>query len=531
MEANQKYQLTNAGIDAISEAVGAHLLRLKTEQKNLLRIRLLAEEMLLDWQEHFGSDAYCQVKIGKRLGRPYIQLEAAGEMCNPLEKSAEDYGSYRSRLMANMGLAPVFSYERGANRLTFQLKRPKKSPMLSLAIAVLAAALMGFGGFALPTALRTDILDRVLMPIYDSFFNLLGVIAGPMVFLSVAWGIYGVGDASAFGRIGKRMIGHFLAVVFLIGAATALLSLGLFSLDVVWQGGGVSQLDSLFQMILDFIPKDIFTPFQEGNSLQIILMGAAIGLALLVLGKQTEAVARGIEQINYVIQLLMEVISRLVPFFIFIVLVQMIWSGTLDAVLAAWKPVLVFVAAMLLVSVLVTVYAAARNRVSPLLLLKKGLPTGVIAVTTASSVAAFGSCTYTCEQKLGVDKRMSSFGVPLGVVMFPPGTAMYFLIICIYMAESYAVQCSPIWFLLAVFTSTVLAIAAPPIPGGTLTCYTILFAQLGLPQEALAVALALDVLFDFMATGVNMYALQMELLIQARKMGMLNVQTLRSKGK
>lgn len=201
------------------------------------------------------------------------------------------------------------------------------------------------------------------------------------------------------------------------------------------------------------------------------------------------------------------------------------------AVLAAWKPVVVFVVAMLLLSLLMTAYAAARTRISPLLLLKKGLPTGVIAVTTASSVAAFGSCTFTCEQKLGVDKRMTSFGVPLGVVMFPPGTAMYFLIICIYMAETYAIQCSPVWFLLAVFTSTVLAIAAPPIPSGTLTCYTILFSQLGLPEEALAVALALDVLFDFMATGVNMYTLQMELLIQARRMKMPNLNILQKKEK
>ncbi|MBQ2860418.1 MAG: hypothetical protein IJE80_04575, partial [Peptococcaceae bacterium] len=51
---------------------------------------------------------------------------------------------------------------------------------------------------------------------------------------------------------------------------------------------------------------------------------------------------------------------------------------------------------------------------------------------------------------------------------------------------------------------------------------TIIFAQLGLPAEGLAIALALDVLFDFVATGMNMFCLQLELLIQAKKMGMLN---------
>ena len=106
--------------------------------------------------------------------------------------------------------------------------------------------------------------------------------------------------------------------------------------------------------------------------------------------------------------------------------------------------------------------------------------------------------------------------------MFPPGTAIYFILICIYMAEVYMIECSPVWFLLAIFTVGVLAIASPPIPGGTLTCYTIIFAQLGLPAEGLAIALALDVLFDFVATSMNMFCLQLELLIQAKKMGMLN---------
>ena len=78
------------------------------------------------------------------------------------------------------------------------------------------------------------------------------------------------------------------------------------------------------------------------------------------------------------------------------------------------------------------------------------------------------------------------------------------------------------WFVLAIFSAVVLSIASPPIPGGTLTCYTIMFSQLGLPEEALVVALALDVLCDFFATGMNMFCLQTELVIQAKGMGMLD---------
>ena len=389
-------------------------------------------------------------------------------------------------------------------------------------MAVLAGLAAGTGGLLIPDELKTAVLNHILTPIYDTFFNLLGTIAGPMVFLSVAWGIYGIGDTATFGRIGKRMVLHFIGTVFLIGVICVPLALPFFSLNLAWQGGGAAELSSLFQMILGFIPADIVTPFQEGNSLQIILLGAAVGVSLLILGKQTEVVAQIIEQINYVVQFLMEIISTLVPYFIFIVLVQMIWTGTLDIVLSAWKPFLAFLLIIVLVAMVMVLIVARMGSVSPRLVLKKCLPTFIIGMTTASSVATFGTCANTCERKLGVSNHITSFGVPLGIVMFPPATSLYFMLICIYAAEIYHVECSVMWFVLAVFSAAVLAIASPPIPGGTLTCYTIMFAQLGIPAEALVVALALDVLCDFVATGMNMFCLQLELVIQAKRMDLLN---------
>lgn len=527
MELNKSYSLENTSIDEVSEQTVLFLQELNMEHKNRLRIRLLVEEILLDWQEHFGAETDCRLTIGKRIGRPYLQLEVKGASFNPLEQSADAYGAYRNRLMANMGLAPSFSYENGRNVITFKMKKQKQKPLLQLIYAIVFGFLIGWLGLQMPDAIRLSILNRFLTPLYDTFFNLLAAIAGPMVFLSVAWGIYGIGDSTTFGRIGKRMILHFLYVFFGICIVSIFLALPFFDLHFAIYSGGVSQLDSLYRMILGFVPPDIVTPFIQGNFMQIIMLAVGMGLALLILGKQTEIVAIAIEQVNYVVQFLMEIISRMVPYFIFIVLVQMLWSDTLDMVLSAWKPVAVYLVIALLVCTAMLCSTAFYGKINPKVLLQKTFQTFVLAASTASSVAAFGTCVNVCERKLGINSQITSFGVPLGIVMFPPGTAIYFILICIYIAEMYAVECSPIWFLLAVFTVGVLAIASPPIPGGTLTCYTIIFAQLGLPQEALALALALDVLFDFAATGMNMFTLQFELLVQAKRMGMLDEKILR----
>lgn len=53
----------------------------------------------------------------------------------------------------------------------------------------------------------------------------------------------------------------------------------------------------------------------------------------------------------------------------------------------------------------------------------------------------------------------------------------------------------------AFLISIVLAVAAPPIPGGALTCYTILFVQLKIPMEVMAVTIALNVILEFATTA------------------------------
>ena len=125
MDSRTEYLLTNESVDEISEQISTLLSELNMETKNRLRIRFLVEEILLDWQAHFSDQATCQVRMGKRFRRPFIQLEIPGDSYNPLEKNTEEYGAYRNRLLANMGLAPMFAYKGGRNIISFRLKKAR----------------------------------------------------------------------------------------------------------------------------------------------------------------------------------------------------------------------------------------------------------------------------------------------------------------------------------------------------------------------------------------------------------------------
>lgn len=47
------------------------------------------------------------------------------------------------------------------------------------------------------------------------------------------------------------------------------------------------------------------------------------------------------------------------------------------------------------------------------------------------------------------------------------------------------------------------AIVVPPIPGGMIACFSMMFSELGIPTEAMALVTALDVILDYPVTGVT----------------------------
>ncbi len=146
---------------------------------------------------------------------------------------------------------------------------------------------------------------------------------------------------------------------------------------------------------------------------------------------------------------------------------------------------------------------------------------------TASSSAALTENLECCEHSYGIDEKIVKFGVPLGQTIFMPGAAMFFISISFGMAENCSIAITPNWLVLVTLTSVLLAVALPPIPGGMTMCFTILFGQLNIPFESIGIALALNIVFEYAVTGVNLFCLQMELTELAGSLGMLNLNTLR----
>ena len=224
---------------------------------------------------------------------------------------------------------------------------------------------------------------------------------------------------------------------------------------------------------------------------------------------------------------MMGVIGKMVPPFMFLSIFNLLLS---DVDSGFWSLLKVFVIAIpgcFLLTLLYIFAGAVRLSVSPVLLIKKLLPTYLIALTTASSAAALTTNLETCEKQLGIPKKVSDFAIPLGQVIYKPGFMVGFFPIVLCMAEYYGVSITPRFLVMSVLTIWLLAMATPPIPGGALSVFTILFAQLGIPSGAIALAVAVNSILDFFMTSVGLACLQVQVTLAAGNMDMLDWKKLR----
>ena len=526
-KSRQEYLLSAENIDYISEYIQNFLQKLKMNEKNIQRIRLSMEEILLKWRDHFGQECPCVLTVGTRMGRPYLMLSMKGEVYDPLEEEEEEFENWGNRMLANMGLSPTYSYQKGINQICIRLKKQKRNPIFNIIIAITLALFFGIVGKLMPETVISYINDVVLTSLYNGFLGLLATITGPMILLSVICGIYGIGDVATLGKIGKSMFLQFTGVMTFITAFFMLGAIPFFSVSMGENSAGGQGMDGLMQMVMQILPDNILKPFLSGNSLQIIVIAIALGIAMLVLGNQAKEIAKATEQLNLMIQFLMEQIGKLLPAFIFIILLQKIWTDSILDVIHAWKLFLsVFIMGTLTLLVMF-IYTSFRLKVKAKILVKKMLPAFLIALTTSSSSASFGTNISSCEKKMGISEKITKFGIPLGTVIFMPISCITFISVAWYVAESYCVKISFFWIVIAIMIIVILSIALPPIPGGALTSYTILLLQLGLPQEALAVILTIDVLLECFITAGHVAALQMQLLLLANRMKLLDVEILR----
>ena len=521
----KEYTLDKAGATAISAGLQEYLNKHNMEKRNIMRIRLTAEELLLNIMESCGSSIKIYVGIGKQFGRQVFRLRYETP---PFDPTTDSKNPWSSDIMASLGLSPSWSYRDNVNTVSLILTdKPKRSTVFYIMVAILCALLLGFIGNYLPDATRQGLNDVLLTPVTDGFLGLMRTFSGLMIVLTICSGILQMGDSVTLGRMGKSILLKFICISFAVSIAATILVMPFLNLSFSEDSGGqLSQLSRISQMLFNILPANIIEPFQTGNALQIIVIAILIGGGLLAIGERGNRIRGLTEEAAVLMQNIISSICSLIPVFVFVMLLRQIWSGNASTMLSVIKILLLAVIAIIILGVSLWIISSIRLKCPPIMLLKKVLPPFLVALTTASGLSALPLGMETCEEKLGVKGSLVSFVYPLGSVLYKPSTAAFFSVLACALAEIYDVGVSLSWLIMAVVTITLLVIALPPVPGACILAFTVLFAALGIPAEALVLATTADIVMDFITTGFNTMLLIFRLACEANSLNRLERETL-----
>ncbi|MBO4252040.1 MAG: cation:dicarboxylase symporter family transporter [Clostridia bacterium] len=523
-----KFALTAEEIDACVEKTANALSKEKISQKDALHLRLILEETILKYRDALSEKAVASLRFSHFFGALRITLCVEGESFDPFTEEDPSETSVMGSLLANSD-APsrAWRYRGGANFVTFTVA--KKQRLSQLVTIFLGIAIGTIGGLIF-TAFLPDkspkIAERIITPVTNAFTGLLCVMATIMCFGAIVLGIVRLGDISTFSNVGRKMIRSFLLVAF---------CLTLF--NTAWMIPGMTfgmssnvsfDFFDFFNILIDFVPNNILAPFLEFNSVHIIIIGVMFGIAMLKMGRKADNLTNTIDQINTVAIISNSSLNRVIAVYVGLMVSKLIMSGQLALVAGFWKLLLIVVAGEAVIFIAYTLVICIRLKVSARRYLRKLLPSFMISLSSASVGAAFSTTIDTLIDRLGVDADFAPMAYNLGGILFRPGYCIVFTACSLFTANLYGIEVTWVWLVAAFLLSFILSVATPPVLGGTTVCFSILFSQLGINAEALAMIISVNAIFEFLTAAVNNYCLQSQIVLLGSNLGKLDRKRLKS---
>lgn len=524
----QGFYLRGEDIDKMAAIMEEAMEGVGIKRANRLRIRLSMEESLLRMRSRFGEKSMVRLTVGSWFGTPYIQIEKEGEIYNPLSKEEVYLEDWSGSMMTSVGLFPQYSYVRGINTIRLILPKTGVNPGLKVLSAIVVGILCGLLiKYGLSVETQQYLTDALLRPLDDLWIRILTVLSGPVIFIMVLTTILNMGNIGEEGASTRKVIGRYmiLSLMAAMGAVAISSYAAQVSLD---DGASVGQeVAKYLSRSFRIVPDNIVEPFAQSNTPQILLIAFLIGNAMVIAGHKTDRLQLLVQQCNTVGLKMTEWVSRAVPYFTAALICYDLVDTSLETFRIMWKVMLLSLVIAALFMLVMHLRVSHVEKVPFWLLVRKIWPHFVTTFLSGSLDKGYGVMERSCFSRLGIERHFTRSSLPHGLVLYMPINIIGTLTFTIFAAQQYDVRISVGWIIVAIVLAVVMFVATPPVPGANLLAYIMIFGQLGVPKEALVAAMVFDILYGIFATAGNQTMVQLDLIRQADKMGLLDKDILR----
>lgn len=380
----------------------------------------------------------------------------------------------------------------------------KKSSM-SLPMQMLAGLVLGVVVGAL---VSSDLATTWFKPLGDLFIRLIRMVVVPLVFATLVAGAAGIADVSKLGRVAVKTVLTF-------GVTTAIaVMFGLFFAGMLDPGVGLTlsteglqaanvKAPSMINVLLDIVPINPMEAFAKGSILQIIFFAVMFGFCLSALGERGRPLLEFFEIMGDVMIRMTNAVMRFAPIGVFGLISFTVSRYGLAVLLPLGKLILAsFLATATFVVVVYGPIIAGYVRIPIMDYIKGIFEPWLIAFTTCSSAAAMPA-NLLASRRLGATKTIASFAVPLGNTINMNGTAIYMGVTAIFGAQVYGIPLTMADQITIVLMGVLAAVGTAGVPGAGLIMSTIVFTQVGIPLEAVALIAGIDRILDMIRTSIN----------------------------
>ena len=362
------------------------------------------------------------------------------------------------------------------------------------------------------------------------FIRSLQLVIVPMVFTSITLAIGQISDTRALGRISFKTIGGFLvcsamALVLACGAGYMIYSAGLFNIQVDGlEGQAGSTGANPLNVILSVVPSNVAATFSSNTSvLAIVFLAVTLGLCMNALGEErTSVLKKLITEINDIVVVFLNyVVTKFGPIAIFVLLSRTFAIYGIHHL----KPAMTYVVATTIL-LLAFLFVAASTRLNPFKFASKILKVAVFGFSTSSSAATLPLNVKTTVEELGVDEKISSFVLPLGMTINMNGTAIMQVVATLFIAGCAGYDVTFGQLVVVALLVLIASVGTPAAPGaGAIILFTIL-SGLGYVNDSALLAysliLAINRPIEMLLTALNVVGDSAASIYVAKSEGMLD---------
>jgi Na+/H+-dicarboxylate symporter len=290
---------------------------------------------------------------------------------------------------------------------------------------------------------------------------------------------------------------------------------------------------SPLQPLINVVPENFFFSLSDNSlMLQIIFFGIFFGICLLLIpNDKSKPVTDFMDGAMEVFLKMVDLVMQAAPFFVFALLAGVVSTMAGDDVSKvyeifkglSWYSLTVFSGLMLMIFVVYPLLLRLFVKKIPYRGFFKAIaPAQTLAFSTSSSAATLPVTMECVEENLGVDKKVTSFVLPIGATVNMDGTCLYQAIAVVFLAQLHMIDLTLTQQMIIVITATLASIGSAAVPSAGLVMLIIVLEAVGLNPAWIAIIFPVDRILDMFRTIVNVTSDVTVSTIIAKGEGMLN---------